>query len=98
VPEKTSSELSIAEYHPLGPKIKCSMTRRGNPNWGKPMPFGPALPTEFELQVRHLRLTPEIYASSHEFTWCFRNKNRCCIPEWLLDAWDIPVDPDLSAA
>jgi hypothetical protein len=41
------------------------MTRpRGNPNWGRPMRTGPALATEFELQVRHLRLIPEHYVVS----------------------------------
>jgi len=28
--------------------------KRGNPNWGRPML--PVLCTEFEMQVRHLRL------------------------------------------
>ena len=76
------------------------MTRkRGNPNWGRPMPPAPAFPTEFEMQARHLRLTPETYISSDELrTWCERNRNRSYIPEWLLDAWDIPVDPDLTDA
>jgi hypothetical protein len=36
-------------------------------------PLRPALPTEFELQVRHLRLTPEDYASSPELrAWCMK--------------------------
>jgi len=75
------------------------MNRRGNPNWGRPIPFAPALPTAFEIQIRRLRLTPDAYASSNELRrWCLQNRNRCYIPEWLLDAWDIPVDPDLSAA
>jgi predicted secreted protein len=31
--------------------------------------------------------------------WCEENRNRCYIPEWLLDAWDIHVDTDhVSAA
>jgi hypothetical protein len=38
---------SIAEYHALGPKIKGVMTRRGNPNWGKPDPLRPALVVTF---------------------------------------------------
>jgi hypothetical protein len=77
------------------------MRRRGNPNWGKgtPLKVGPALATEFELQVRQLRLTPETYASSAELRhWCERHRNRFYIPEWLLQAWAIPVDPDISAA
>ena len=40
------------------------MNRRGNPNWGQLILVGPAVPTEFELQVRQLRLTPETYALS----------------------------------
>jgi hypothetical protein len=40
--------------------------KRGNPNWGRPMPPVPALATEFELRVRRLQLTPETYASSVE--------------------------------
>ena len=28
--------------------------------------------------------------------WCERNRNRCYIPEGLLDAWDILVEPDLT--
>ena len=61
------------------------------------MPFGPTLPTQFELQIRHLRLTPEMYVSSAELhRWCLKNRNRCYIPEWLLDAWNIPIDPDLN--
>jgi hypothetical protein len=67
--------------------------KRGNPNWGRPMPPAPAPATEFELRVRHLQLTPEAYASSHELrTWCEQNRNRIYIPEWLLKEWGITVD------
>ncbi len=73
--------------------------RRGNPNWGRPMPPAPVLATEFEMQVRQLRLTVETYVSSAELrSWCERNRNRFYIPEWLLDAWDILVDPDFTDA
>ena len=41
--------------------------RRGNPNWGRPIPPTAALATEFELRVRHLHLTPEMYADHAEF-------------------------------
>jgi hypothetical protein len=42
---------------------------------------------------------PATYTSSAELrNWCERNRNRFYIPEWLLDAWDIRVDPDLSGA
>jgi hypothetical protein len=70
--------------------------KRGNPNWGRPIPL-PALSTEFELRVRHLLLTPEMYASSRELRiWCERNKNRVYIPEWLLEKWGITVDAIFS--
>ena len=73
--------------------------KRGNPNWGRPMPPVPALPTEFELQVRQLRLTVETYTTSHELrAWCERNRNRYYIPEWLLKEWGITVDPSFSDA
>jgi hypothetical protein len=71
--------------------------KRGNPNWGKPISFAPALPTEFELRVRQLQLTTEIYISSAELhTWCEQNKNRCYVPEWLLEEWHITVDLNIS--
>jgi hypothetical protein len=73
--------------------------KRGNPNWGRPMPSAPALPTEFEQQVRQLQLTARMYASSRDLrAWCERNRNRCYVPEWLLEEWGISVDPNSSAA
>ena len=73
--------------------------KRGNPNWGRPIPPTPALATEFELRVRHLQLTPEMYTSSRELrTWCKQNKNRIYIPEWLLEEWHITVDAIFSGA
>lgn len=73
--------------------------RRGNPNWGRPMPPAPILATEFEQQVGKLQLTVENYVFSAELRhWCERNRNRCYIPEWLLKAWNIPVDPNFSDA
>ena len=57
------------------------------------------LATEFEMQVRQLRLTAETYVFSPELQiWCERNRNRRYIPEWLLEAWDLPVNPDFSGA
>lgn len=71
--------------------------RRGNPNSGQPARLIPAVPTEFEGRVRQLRLTKQTWASSRELrTWCERNRNRCYIPEWLLNEWEIPVDPTSS--
>ena len=71
--------------------------KRGNPNWGRPLPPVPALATEFELRVGHLRLTPEMYAASRELRiWCAGNKNRVYIPEWLPEKWGLTVDAIFS--
>jgi len=69
----------------------------GNPNWGKPMPYVKAFPTEFEIQAKHLRLTAEKYVFSPELRrWCQQNRNRCYIPEWLLEEWHLSVDPTFT--
>jgi len=76
-----------------------STRKRGNPNWGRPIPAVPALPTEFELRVRQLQLTAGMYTSSAELrAWCEQNRNRCYVPEWLLEEWGITVDLNFSAA
>ena len=73
--------------------------KRGNPNWGRPILSVPALPTEFELRVRHLHLTAEMYTSSAALhTWCEQNRNRLYVPEWLLKEWGITVNLNFSAA
>ena len=67
--------------------------RRGNPNWGHPLRPVLATPTAFETTVRRLRLLPEKYTASNELKrWCQLNKNRCYIPEWLLEEWGIDVE------
>jgi hypothetical protein len=67
--------------------------KRGNPDWGKPFAFAPHFLTEFEMEVRRLRLTKEMYAFSAELHgWCEQNRNRFYIPEWLLEKWGIEVD------
>ena len=89
------SSRSMASHH----APPAAVGKRGDPNWGRsgPMPLGPALATEFEIQVKQLRLTPETYVHSAELrTWCGQNRNRIYIPEWLLQAWDILVEPNLS--
>ena len=49
------------------------------------------------MQVQQLRLTKETCAGSSELRkWCERNRNRCYIPEWLLNEWGISVDPTSS--
>jgi len=51
------------------------------------------------MQARQLQLTAEQYIVSAELReWCKENRNRCYIPEWLLKAWNISVDADLSGA
>jgi hypothetical protein len=78
--------------------LPAAKRKRGNPNWGRPIPFAPALATEFELRVRQLQLTAATYTSSRELrAWCQRNKNRCYVPEWLLEEWGITVDVTFSA-
>jgi hypothetical protein len=73
--------------------------KRGNPNWGRPMMPASVLCTEFELQARQLHLTPDQYvASSRLRNWCEENKNQYYIPEWLLKAWNIFVNSDLTGA
>jgi len=79
--------------------LPVTTRKRGNPNWGRSGSFPPATATEFELQVRHLQLAPEAYVFSDQLRiWCERNRNRFYIPEWLLKAWDIPVNPYFSGA
>ncbi len=73
--------------------------RRGNPNWGKPTldPRPSSTVTEFENQVRRLRLNESNCAGSDELRlWCERNKNRNYVPEWLLKHWKISVDPHVT--
>ena len=85
--------MAIPAAHP------AIVRKRGNPNWLYPIPLGPALPTEFEIQVGQLRLTPETYvywAELHDR--CEQNRNRVYIPEWLLKVWHITVDSDLIGA
>jgi len=68
-------------------------SRRGNPNWGRPIPLAPATATEFETTVQRLSLMPEMYTASHELKrWCECNRNRVYIPEWLLKEWDMRVE------
>ncbi len=80
--------------------VSESMTRRrGNPNWKYPIPPSPTLATEFELRVKQLQLTAEMYTSSALLrVWCKQNKNRVYIPEWLLAKWGIAVDSNVSDA
>ena len=70
------------------------MGRRGNPNWGKPVPSGPALPaaTSFEEAVKKLKLRPDQYVQSPRLReWARRNKDSKFIPESLLQAWGFEI-------
>ena len=73
--------------------------KRGNPNWGRPIRPAQAVATAFEVEVKQLHLTAEQYVVSAELRkWCEGNRNRYYIPEWLVDAWGIAVDADLTGA
>ena len=92
---------ALVEYHFVAMAkafVLPSFTRRrGNPNWGRPPLPLPAVATEFEVQVRQLRLTMQNCASSTELRrWCEHNRNRCYVPEWLLEEWGILVDFNFS--
>jgi hypothetical protein len=77
--------------------LPAAKPKRGNPNWGRPIAPVLALPTEFEMQAKQLRLTAEMYTYSRELrAWCKRNRNRVYVPEWLLEEWGITVDATLS--
>jgi len=85
---------------PHGPSEERMITRlamihkkRGNPNWGKPLPSLPVVATEFEGVALRLGLTKETYSNSSQLRiWCQRNGNRCYVPEWLLKEWGIISD------
>jgi len=80
--------------HMPKPFVQPSSHKRGNPNWGTPLPFLPATATEFELLVKKLGLAQQAYVGSRQLRdWCKQNKNRCYIPEWLLAEWEIEPDP-----
>src|SRR5437764_13681146 len=73
--------------------------RRQNPNWGKPEPIGPIIPTvtEFEQVVREYKLSPDQYLRSTRLReWARRNKNSKYIPEPLLEAWGFEIESTLS--
>jgi len=92
------ASLTFAEYYPERGQT-FMFRKRGNPNWGHPMLPSSVLCTEFEMQVRQLQLTPEAYVLSDRLRfWCERNRNRCYIPEWLLDEWGFRVDANLSGS
>jgi hypothetical protein len=67
--------------------------KRGNSRWGQQVELAPAVPTEFEEQVKKLGLNEQTCVASEKLRqWCERNKDRCYIPELLLARWRIAVD------
>ena len=70
--------------------------RRGNPNWGKRDPMEPVAPVvvEFERVTREFKLQPNQYVRSTRLReWARRNRNSKYIPEPLLKAWGLEIDP-----
>jgi hypothetical protein len=64
--------------------------KRGNPNWGKPAPFGLFIPTitEFEHKAREFKLKPDQYLGSQLLhNWVERYRHAHYVPESLLKAW-----------
>jgi hypothetical protein len=97
-----------AGFTTLGPGPTCKTTlseetksmakRRGNPNWGKPEPIGPVVPTvtSFEQIVKEFKLSPDQYIRSTRLReWARRNKNSKYIPEALLEAWGFEIESAL---
>jgi len=79
-------------------ELKDMAKRRGNPNWGKPEPIGPVVPTvtSFEQVVKEYKLTPDQYIRSTRLReWARRNKNSKYIPEALLEAWGFEIESTL---
>jgi hypothetical protein len=78
--------------------ITSMAKRRGNPNWGKPEPIGPVVPTvtSFEQIVKEFKLPPDQYIRSTRLReWARRNKNSKYIPEALLEAWGFEIESTL---
>jgi hypothetical protein len=79
-------------------ETKTMAKRRGNPNWGKPEPIGPVVPTvtSFEQIVKEFKLSPDQYIRSTRLReWARRNKNSKYIPEALLEAWGFEIESTL---
>jgi len=72
--------------------------KRGNPNWGKPIPFClPILsPTSFEGVTKALGLSPgDLEGSILLKEWVFKNKNHRYVPQDLLRVWGFAVEGGL---
>jgi hypothetical protein len=99
VPHPALSGLQgSARKLPFLKDIKSMAKRRGNPNWGKPEPIGPVVPTvtSFEQIVKEFKLSPDQYIRSTRLReWARRNKNSKYIPEALLEAWGFEIESTL---
>jgi hypothetical protein len=94
--ERLKCTLPDAKIQPK--RIEKMAKRRGNPNWGKPEPIGPVVPTvtSFEQVVKEFKLTPDQYVRSTRLReWARRNKNSKYIPEALLEAWGFEIESTL---
>jgi hypothetical protein len=86
------------QNHALFKDTTTMAKRRGNPNWGKPEPIGPVVPTvtSFEQIVKEFKLPPDQYIRSTRLReWARRNKNSKYIPEALLEAWGFEIESTL---
>jgi hypothetical protein len=94
-PQPASEEL---HENPPFKDRKSMAKRRGNPNWGKPEPIGPVVPTvtSFEQITKEFKLPPDQYIRSTRLReWARRNKNSKYIPEALLEAWGFEIESTL---
>ena len=93
----TAAGLSV-RHHYFAEDKSYKAKRRGNPNWGKPEPIGPVVPTvtSFEQVVKEFKLTPDQYIRSTRLReWARRNRNSKYIPESLLEAWGFEIESTL---
>jgi hypothetical protein len=91
--------VELAEYHVGLHLLLCLADAEIRVGAAGNSPAAPAAAIEFEWKLRELGLTNETCVSSVQLrTWCAENKNHRYIPEWLLKAWQMQVDPDLSSA
>ena len=70
-------------------------SRRGNPNWTRPLSLAvtPAGQSTFEHVVAMLGLSPEEYENSSVLRdWARKNKDHKYVPSELLKAWGLSVD------
>jgi hypothetical protein len=92
-----ASEDDLTKSSYQGSKTQMAK-RRGNPNWGKPEPIGPVVPTvtSFEQITKEFKLPADQFIRSTRLReWARRNKNSKYIPEALLEAWGFEIESTL---